>query len=217
MNNKLPAGILFDLDGVLIDTETQYTLFWDKMAKQYNVADKDFSRKIKGTNLEHILNTYFADKSCHKHIIDMLSDFQENMTYQLLPGVEAFIKQIEDADVPMCIVTSSDNKKMESLFKQLPFIKLHFPNIITGDQVTHGKPHPECFMKGAEKIGCDIHECVIFEDSPNGIKAGLASGAKVIALSTTLPASVLQKFTDIIIPGFDKFSFSDIESVIANK
>lgn len=216
MIKRFPAGVLFDLDGVLIDTETQYSKFWDSMAKLYNLTDDDFSNKIKGTNLDHILNTYFTDKSSHKHIVEMLIDFQSKMTYELMPGVETLIGQIEESGTPMCIVTSSDDKKMESLFDQLPFVKLHFPNIITGDQVTHSKPNPECFLKGAEKIGCDIRDCVIFEDSPNGIRAGLASGAKVIALSTTLPASALQSLTNNIIPGFNGLSFHDIISANAS-
>lgn len=209
-NDLLPQGVLFDLDGVLIDTENQYSEFWAKTGRNYGVTDSNFASHIKGTNLQAILNTFFPDQSTHKSIISELNEFQKNMKYEICPGVREFIAALDNHNIPSCIVTSSDQKKMNELFRQQPFFKQNFKSIVTGDQVSKGKPDPECFIKGAEKIGCDINQCVVFEDSIQGITAGSASGAIVIALSTTFPIEKISTVTNNIISGFSNFSIEQL-------
>ena len=210
MKNNFPKGVLFDLDGVLVDTESQYSIFWGKMGIEYNTGIPDFADRIKGSNLAAILHTYFPDKSVQDEIVAKLNAFQAAMTYEICPGVKEFISQLKQHNIPTCIVTSSDDKKMEQLFAHQPYFRENFSNIITGDQVTNSKPHPECFLKGAQKIGVDIKDCLIFEDSMQGITAGLASGAKVIALSTTCSIEQISTLTNVIIPGFKDFSLDVI-------
>lgn len=210
MKNNFPKGVLFDLDGVLVDTESQYSIFWGKMGIEYNTGIPDFADRIKGSNLAAILNTYFPEKSVQDEIVKKLNAFQAAMTYEICPGVKEFISQLKQHNIPTCIVTSSDDKKMEQLFAHQPYFRENFSNIITGDQVTNSKPHPECFLKGAQKIGVDIKDCLIFEDSMQGITAGLASGAKVIALSTTCSIEQISTLTNVIIPGFKDFSLDVI-------
>ena len=210
MKNNFPKGVLFDLDGVLVDTESQYSIFWGKMGIEYNTGIPDFADRIKGSNLAAILNTYFPEKSVQDEIVAKLNAFQAAMTYEICPGVKEFISQLKQHNIPTCIVTSSDDKKMEQLFAHQPYFRENFSNIITGDQVTNSKPHPECFLKGAQKIGVDIKDCLIFEDSMQGITAGLASGAKVIALSTTCSIEQISTLTSVIIPGFKDFSLDVI-------
>lgn len=210
MKNNFPKGVLFDLDGVLVDTESQYSIFWGKMGIEYNTGIPDFAERIKGSNLAAILNTYFPEKSVQDEIVEKLNAFQAAMTYEICPGVKEFISQLKQHNIPTCIVTSSDDKKMEQLFAHQPYFRENFSNIITGDQVTNSKPHPECFLKGAQKIGVDIKDCLIFEDSMQGITAGLASGAKVIALSTTCSIEQISTLTNVIIPGFKDFSLDVI-------
>lgn len=210
MKNNFPKGVLFDLDGVLVDTESQYSIFWGKMGIEYNTGIPDFAERIKGSNLAAILNTYFPEKSVQDEIVEKLNAFQAAMTYEICPGVKEFISQLKQHNIPTCIVTSSDDKKMEQLFAHQPYFRENFSNIITGDQVTNSKPHPECFLKGAQKIGVDIKDCLIFEDSMQGITAGLASGAKVIALSTTCSIEQISTLTNVIIPGFKDVSLDVI-------
>lgn len=210
MKNNFPKGVLFDLDGVLVDTESQYSIFWGKMGIEYNTGIPDFADRIKGSNLAAILNTYFPEKSVQDEIVEKLNAFQAAMTYEICPGVKEFISQLKQHNIPTCIVTSSDDKKMEQLFAHQPYFRENFSNIITGDQVTNSKPHPECFLKGAQKIGVDIKDCLIFEDSMQGITAGLASGAKVIALSTTCSIEQISTLTNVIIPGFKNVSLDVI-------
>ena len=203
-------GVLFDLDGVLIDTESQYSVFWGDIGEKYLGNREEFAARIKGSNLSTILNNNFPDPDLQKDIVSQLDEFQANMSYAIYPGVRDFIQQLVENGIPMCIVTSSDDRKMESLFEQQPYFKEVFRHIITGDMVTKSKPDPECFIKGAELIGADIRQCFVFEDSMQGIAAGIASGATVIALDTTNSREAISHLTHNIISSFENFSVTDM-------
>lgn len=197
-------GVLFDLDGVILDTEGIYTEFWDRVNDLFPTGVEDFSKVIKGSCLEDILNTYF-DESNHQKIVHLLQDFQNNMPYRYFPYAIEWVKTLFDAGIPMCIVTSSDQKKMEAVYKQHPEFRGYFNAVIVGEMVSRAKPAPDCFLMGAELIGKDIKNCYIFEDSINGLQAALASGGHVIALSTTNSVSALGG-ADLVIPNFKGFS-----------
>ena len=181
-NNNI--GVLFDLDGVILDTEGIYTEFWDQIEEKFPTGVKDFSRVIKGCCLE---------------------DIQKTMQYRYFPYAIEWVKTLYDAGIPMCIVTSSDQEKMNAVYEQHPEFRGYFKALIVGEMVENAKPAPDCFLLGAKLLDIDIKNCYIFEDSINGLKAALASGGHVIALSTTNPASVLGD-AKLIIPDFKDFT-----------
>lgn len=185
-------GALFDLDGVILDTEGIYTQFWAKMDQLYPTNTPNFAQVIKGSNLQAILHTYFKGDTFRDKITKMLDEFQQNMEYKYFDGAMEFIEQLNEAGIPCCVVTSSDNRKMEALYEQKPDFKKHFDKIVTGDMVSHPKPNPECFQLGASMIGVSPCDCYVFEDSLNGLEAGLAAGSVVIGLATTNPCSVIK-------------------------
>ena len=86
--------------------------------------------------------------------------------------------------------------------------------IITADKVTHSKPHPECFLLGAETLGIPIENCVVFEDSFHGIEAGTRAGMKVIGLATTNPASAIEDKASMVIPDFVGFTYEKMKAVL---
>ena len=186
-NTPFPfAGALFDLDGVLLDTEGLYTRFWHEVDLAFPTGVPRFEAIIKGSNLGHILNTYFP-KNRHDEIVAMLDGFQHDMRYEFFEGALEFVDALHDRGVKCAVVTSSDNKKMMSLHEQHPYFEKHFDTIVTGEMVTNPKPAPDCFLLGANLLDCEIDKCLVFEDSFNGIEAGLRSGATVVGLATTNP------------------------------
>lgn len=200
MNQKTmhPCAVLFDLDGVLLDSEGQYSIFWDGMDKEYPTGVPDFARFIKGFHLTRILS-YFADDLVRRQVLESLLAFEHNMRYTFFPGALELVRQLRVAGVPMAIVTSSDQKKMASLYSQHPEFPTLFDKIVTGDMVTKAKPDPDCFLMGAKQLGVDIRDCIVLEDSRNGLIAARASGARVIGLCTTLAAEEVQPLCDLMV------------------
>lgn len=192
-------GVLFDLDGVLLDSEGQYSIFWRAMDERFPTGVEDFSNYIKGFHLARILG-YFANDEIREQIVQALVEFEKNMHFEFFPGAIALVKRLRDMGIPMAIVTSSDHKKMQALFSQHPEFPALFDTIITGDMVTRAKPDPDCFLLGAQRLGVDIKDCVVFEDSRNGLIAARASGARVIGIATTLSADIVAPLSDLTIP-----------------
>ena len=194
---------LFDLDGVIIDSERLYTVFWDGIEKIYPTGIENFAVAIKGSTLPEILSLYKSDEE-REDITSRLLDFQDNMMFPLMPGAMEFLKKLKDNGIPRALVTSSDSRKMDCLFKQLPELKDMFDVIIDASKVTKSKPDPQGYLLAAEALGVNAGDCEVFEDSLNGLKAGRASGAKVVGLATTLPAASLEGMADLIVGGWDE-------------
>ncbi len=185
------VGVLFDLDGVLIDSEDLYTGFWNDMENVHPTGIKDFALKIKGNALFKILEHFDSDE-VKKDIVERVHRFEKQIIYPMYDGGPEFLEQLKAHGIPMAIVTSSYDTKMESLYRQYPDFKGYFEAIITGSLVKHSKPHPECYLLAAEKIGVPIENCFVFEDSIQGLESGMNSGATVIGLTTTNPAEKLK-------------------------
>lgn len=199
---KKKIGALFDLDGVLLDSEGIYTQFWDAVEAVYPTHIPNFSTVIKGSNLFEILHDNYPDEATRQKVSDMLHAFQRDMAFVFFEGALEFVERLNASGIPACVVTSSDRRKMEALYRQHPDFASHFQAIVTGDMVHRAKPDPECFLLGASLIGVDIHDCVVFEDSLKGLTAGRASGARVVALATTLPRDVIKEKADEVIDNF---------------
>lgn len=208
-DNKI--GVLFDLDGVILDTEGIYSEFWKEIDRRFPTCVVGFSDVIKGTCLEDILNNNFP-KENHEEIINILQNFQKDMEYRYFPYAIEWVKSLHEAGIPMCIVTSSDQEKMNAVYKQHPEFRGFFDAVIVGEMVENAKPAPDCFLLGAKLLGKDIKDCYIFEDSLNGLKAALASGGKVIALSTTNAPELLTD-AKMVIPDFKDFTIEKMLSI----
>ena len=198
MTHSAVKGVLFDLDGVLIDTEGIYTQFWEAVDQRYPTGVEDFAHVIKGSNLHNILHTYFPTEEIRANVTTMLDGFQRDMRYEYFPGAIELLEDLERNGIKCCVVTSSDRRKMEALYSQKPDFPSHFAAIVTGNMVTEPKPSPECFLLGAQKLGLDIKECVVVEDSINGLKAGMASGARVIGLPTTCSREAIAPYCHLV-------------------
>ena len=204
-------AVLFDLDGVLIDSEGVYFDFWDNIERLYPTGIPDFANYIKGSTLKRIME-YYTDPVVHADVLRRLKDQEESMRFVIFPGVIAFLDRLRQLGVPCAIVTSSNDSKMGRLFDQNPGFADYFEAIITDRQVARSKPDPEGYLLAAETLGCDAADCVVFEDSFAGLEAGKRSGARVIALATTNPAEALLKYIETVISSFDDITADSLFS-----
>lgn len=199
---------LFDLDGVIVDTESIYTDFWDDIDRRYPTGVDNFARVIKGNTLARILDTYF-DENLRDEILVLLKEQEESMRYRLFDGVSDFLDRLIENDIPKAIVTSSNDRKMSKLFSQIPELRPKFDAIITDAMVERSKPDPQGYLIAAEKLGVDPSDCVVFEDSFAGLEAGRRAGAYVVALATTNPRESLYEKADEVIDSFIGYGLFD--------
>ena len=199
----MPHSIaLFDLDGVILDTEGSYTAFWDDYGSRH-FSEKDFGLKIKGQTLVKILGDYFPEENERKAITDAINDFERNMSYPFVPGVENYIKSLKSNGIRTAVVTSSNIPKMENVYRCHPGFREMFDMILTSEDFSESKPSPYCYLKAMRLFGAGPEDCVVFEDSLAGLQAARASGAFVTALTTTNPEEVVRNYADLVIRDFN--------------
>lgn len=206
MNNVKAA--LFDLDGVVFDTEPQYTVFWEAQCKEFHPERPRLAHEIKGQTLEQIYDTWFDGelRAVRPLLTDRLNAFEYQMQFLYVDGFELFIASLRKQGVKTAVVTSSNHQKMESVYRQHPEFKAMFDAILTSEDFEHSKPHPDCYLKAAARFDAQPEECVVFEDSFNGLKSGRAAGMTVVGLATTNPAEAIRPLCDQIISDYFNFS-----------
>ena len=215
MNTSQPIAALFDFDGVVVDTEPQYSLFWDEKGEKYHPEIPEFGHHIKGQTLTQIYSQYFLHpEGLQSEITRELLDFETRMSFEFIPGVVDFMKELRRKGVKIAIVTSSNDQKMANAHRALPELKSMVDAIITADKVTHSKPHPECFLLGAETLQMPIDRCIVFEDSFHGLESGNRAGMKVIGLATTNPASSIADKAGLVISDFVDFTYEKMVTVL---
>ena len=202
---------LFDFDGVLMDTEAQYTRFWDETGRKF--VDMDgFGSMIKGQTLVQIFGKYFADRTEAelRAVEEAINEYERNMTYEFIPGARGFLNELRQAGIPTAIVTSSNNQKMSQVYKAHPDLHTLVDAILTSEHFSKSKPDPECFLKGMEMLGGTPESTVVFEDSIHGITAGRDAGAYVVGLATTNKREVIEPLCDMVIDNFSDFSLKEL-------
>lgn len=209
-------GCLFDLDGVLVDSERIYTKIWEAIEEQWPTGVENFPYKIKGTTLEDILERYFREE-VREDVTNEVIRLEGMMVYGPMPGAMEFLDSLCDKGIPRALVTSSNDLKMEHLWMDIPDLKEKFNVVITGDEVTNSKPDPEGYIKAADSLGIDPRRCAVFEDSLQGVKAGKTAGAFVVGIAGTLKASDIAPYSDIVVNAVDDINIDRLEEILKSR
>ena len=173
MDKTKPIAALFDLDGVIFDTETHYTRFWRELAPILQPDIPDFGSIIKGQTLIQIFEKYFKDqREAQQLILDRLAEFESAMRYDYIPGIEMLIEVLQRNGVRMAVVTSSDQAKMTHVHRAHPELGQIFEHILTAEMFVRSKPAPDAYLLAAETCGTVPENCIVFEDSFHGIESG---------------------------------------------
>lgn len=213
--NKI--GFLFDLDGVLIDSETEYTKIWSYINEVFPTGYPDLPMRIKGMTLEKIIETYYPDPEHGPKLTQLLLDLENKMRYDWKPGARELLQRLSTEGYDTVLVTSSNDRKMAHFDDELPEARGFFTKIITGDMVSHSKPNPEGYLLGARMIDTDPRRCVVFEDSLQGVKAGKAAGALIIGVAGTLPSDVIAPFSDITVDSLADIDVAEIVNTLKSR
>jgi len=213
--NRLKAA-LFDLDGVVFDTEPQYSVFWGSQCRLYHPEHPGLENEIKGMTLTEIYDQWFSGpiKKDQPVITARLDEYERQMHYDYIEGFERLIADLHQHGVRTAVVTSSNVPKMESVYRYQPGFKALFDAILTSEDFAASKPDPDCYLRAAQRLAAQPDECVVFEDSFNGLKAGRAAQMKVVGLSTTNPVEAIRELSDIQIADYRDMSYETLNNLL---
>jgi HAD superfamily hydrolase (TIGR01509 family) len=200
MKTQTPAswGALFDWDGVIIDSSSSHEESWERLAKEVRrpLPEGHFKKGF-GRKNEFII-PHLLEWTNDVAEIERLSLRKEALYREVvaerglepLPGVRIWLERLRNAGVP-CAVGSSTHRANIDLSLGIIGLGEFFTGIVTAEDVSHGKPHPEVFLTAAKRIERPASRCVVFEDAFVGIEAAKAGGMKVVGVATTHPLADL--------------------------
>jgi sugar-phosphatase len=178
-------GFLFDLDGTLVDSLPAVERSWINWALSWGVNPQDVLAFIHGkqaiTSLRHFMEGE-SEETIQKEFIKLEQiEATDTEGVTALPGAHLLLSELNRQNIPWAIVTSGSMPVASARHKAA-----HLPEpevFITAEQVKHGKPQPDAYLLGAERLGLAPEDCVVVEDAAAGVMAGLAAGCKVIAVN----------------------------------
>jgi sugar-phosphatase len=191
-------AILFDNDGVLISSIASVTRSWRKWAALYEVPNADtyeIPHGVRAIDVMHVLRPDL-DAAGIQTALRIIEDIEiaDTADLQVLPGVRRILAALPPDR--WAIVTSGTRRLVDG---RLAAAQLPVPTrLITADMVVHGKPHPEPYMRGAALLGFANADCIVVEDAPSGVGAGLAAGSRVLAVLGTHSPEELKAATWIV-------------------
>jgi HAD superfamily hydrolase (TIGR01509 family) len=214
MNYK---AALFDLDGVVVDTESQYSVFWGSQCRLYHPEIPGLENKIKGQTLTQIYDGWFSGEIASEQplITRRLNEFEAQMDFDYIAGFEDFITILQNKGFKTAVVTSSNKIKMNAVYRKHPEFHSLFDAILTSEDFSASKPDPDCYLKAAERFHFSPEECIVFEDSFNGLKSGRAAGMLVVGLATTNSAEQIAPFSDVVISDYVGLDFEKFQEIVS--
>ncbi|MEK6855123.1 MAG: HAD family phosphatase [Nanoarchaeota archaeon] len=194
-------AILFDYDGVLVDSmEHNYTA-WKRSFNSFGVnLEREDYFPLEGAQLRQVADSIskkYNKKLDPEKIISLKEKFfKETYRFALYSGVEELIMVLKEKQVPMAIVSAARRERMLST-TPLSFLK-NFDSIITGDKTEKGKPHPEPYLKAMSELKVSPIESIVVENAPLGVKSAKQAGAYCIAVCSTMDKKFLLEADEII-------------------
>lgn len=205
---------LFDLDGTLINTENQYTEFWERVGKELDLNIPNLAQIIKGRTLTSIFSNFIPSLELQKEISIRLDLFESQMQFPFYPGVLDFLEDVRKNGVKCAVVTSSNKAKMAAVKRRIPNFDELFDKVLTAEDFSASKPDPACYLYGAQVFSAQKCQCVVFEDAVNGLQAGMSSGMFTIGFATTNPRHVIAPLCHHVQDDFLHLSYADVEKLL---
>ncbi|MCW3115792.1 MAG: glycoprotease/HAD-superfamily hydrolase like protein [Segetibacter sp.] len=208
-------GVIFDMDGTLLEsTEADYRA-WEKVFNNYNqeLSFEKYAPMLGVKSADVVRNEIgFHDELDVKRILkekfDYFVEYVNENPIKPVFAAETFLKSLAQYPVKVALATSSRKEKMQMVLKQLDFMQ-YFEAIVTGDEVSNGKPAPDIFLLAAKRLGLSPEECMVIEDGPIGVAAAKSANMKCVAITETHQAEQLSA-ADLII---DTYEHADIREI----
>ena len=212
-------GVIFDMDGVLVDSNEAHFETFQKMGRELGVSfPAELWKRTIGMHNKEIFPLWLgADLSPER--ARELAARKEAMYRELaetrlkaVPGVVALIEALHAAGFRLAVGSSGPRENVALAIRKLE-IAPYLRAVVTGDDVTHGKPHPEIFLTAASRIELAPDRCLVIEDAPQGIRAARAAGMRVVGITTSREAEHLAEATRII-SSFEELAVAGVAELL---
>ncbi|MGD0128619.1 MAG: HAD family phosphatase [Terriglobia bacterium] len=222
MNSFLPAAVIFDMDGVLVDTNSFHVQKWEALLTEYGITfDREaLPKQVLGPGNDPTLRHFFGDRLTADDRLQLSEELEARFRGAFaphakpFPGVERLIAECHEKDVRVALASAAMSK---NVFFILDALKLRrcFDVVLTADEITQNKPHPEIYEKTAQKLGILPAACVVIEDSFAGIEAAKGAGMKCVAVASTFPATELRAHTqaDLIVNRLEALELENLRGL----
>lgn len=189
-------GVLFDMDGVILDTEKLYARFWREacvalgypMTHEQALGMRSLNREAGQAKLTEYFGAGISHREVRMKRIELMDAFVAEHGVDPLPGVAEILGFLKEREIPCAITTSSPRERVERYLGRLGYLEL-FDRICTGYEVAHGKPEPDIYLYGAQCLGLRPEECLAVEDSPAGITSAFRAGCVTVMIPDQDPPS----------------------------
>nr|WP_319515060.1 HAD-IA family hydrolase [uncultured Cohaesibacter sp.] len=201
MTHQIPFhGCLFDLDGTLIDSSSVVNRAWGTLLTRHGLDPEHYLPLIHGRPAHESIREFlqFVGEDVIRQEIKRLHDKESTDTRGVVPleGAIDFLQRLSIMQVPWTIVTSGT---VAIACARIKAAGIPMPTqLVTADDISHGKPHPEPYLKGASKLGIAPQDCLVFEDAAAGIASGIAAGSHVIGVAATPTSSGQESIPSIL-------------------
>ncbi len=214
-----PFGAIFDWDGVIIDSARLHEQSWHRLAAELGttIAPQSFLRGfgMKSARIIEEIHRWATDPEEVARLTNRKEALYREIVRQSeiapLPGVTEWLERLRAADIPCAVASSTQRQNIDAVLARLG-LQEAFREIVSAEDVTHGKPHPEVFEKAADRLGRTRSRCVVFEDAHVGIEAAHAAGMKVVAVTTTHPTAELAA-ADLVVRRLDELTIAQVAAL----
>ena len=204
---RLPAAVLFDMDGLLVDTEPLWSVAQHELADRLGSTwTAEVKAQVVGTRIETAVPLMLSGLGATPtpQLVattteQVLGRVRELFSGELraLPGAVELHAAVRAAGVPVALVSSSYRVLVEAVLSRLD---LAFELVLAGDEVQHAKPHPEPYATACARLEVDPHDCVVLEDSPAGVHSGEAAGCAVVAVPSVAGVALAPTPRRLVLP-----------------
>ncbi len=206
-----PAGVLFDMDGVLTANNAFHRQAWQEVAAEVlglSLTEHDLDTKVDGGRNPEIIER-LTGQYPDAELISRFHEAKEGRYRDLalgqlreVAGLSAYLDVLEARGIPYSLVTSADRVNVDFGMAALGLGE-RFGQRVLGEDVTRGKPHPEPFLLGAQRLGLKAADCLAHEDAVNGVRSAAGAGCRVVALTTTASeGALLAAGAELAVPDF---------------
>ncbi|HZP02960.1 MAG TPA: HAD family phosphatase [Terriglobia bacterium] len=224
LNHELPKAAVFDMDGVLVNSNPFHVEKWAEFLTRHGVTfDRDeLPKQVLGIRNDEVLRLYFGHDLSAADLRRLDEELEASFRSAFrpharpLPGLEALVAELNAAQIPMAVASCAMSRNVEFIVDALG-LRPHFRYLVSGDEVTHPKPHPEIYFKVAQMFGVPPSWCVVFEDSFAGIEAAKRAGMKCVAIASTFPLDELRTETqaDLVVKSFEELDLKSVRALFS--